>query len=65
MSTHDIPDSCLDGDHDWDQTNRCRDCDVYKHDTGEARFSGGAGARTHPLSDEDYQRQLDKLMRKQ
>lgn len=24
--------------------------------------TGGAGARTQPLSDEDYKRQMDKLM---
>lgn len=28
-----------------------------------ARFSGGAGVRTHPLSDEDYRREMNKLSR--
>lgn len=30
-------------------------------DWGERR-TGGAGATTHPLSNEDYRRQMDKLM---
>jgi len=30
-----------------------------------AQFSGGAGSLTNPLSDEDYEREMNKLMRKE
>ena len=47
----------------FDQLNTCVECGAPKNQHTEARFSGGAGARTHPLSDEDYKRQMDKLAR--
>lgn len=53
------PDVCE--NHDWDQTLCCKVCGTYKHDHTPARFSGGAGVRTHPLSDEDYRREMRKL----
>jgi hypothetical protein len=47
-----------------DQTGVCADCGSDPKQRPMARFSGGAGARTHPLSDEDYRRQRRKLERR-
>lgn len=60
----DVPDACLNGDHDFGQASRCRECNADRADTTTARFSGGAGSTTHPLSDEDYRREMDKLTAK-
>lgn len=59
----DVPESCERGDHDWDQTMRCRDCNYDKNADLSSRRSGGAGSLTSPLSDEDYRREMDKLTR--
>lgn len=42
----------------------CSDCGAHPQADDYARFSGGAGARTHPLSDEDYRREMEKLTAK-
>lgn len=57
----DMPEACLNGDHNYGQGGRCRECGIDRADTTHSRFSGGAGATTHPLSDEDYRREMDKL----
>jgi hypothetical protein len=61
MEPESIPQECIDGNHNFGQAGRCQRCGIDRADTTHARFSGGAGARTHPLSDEDYRRQRDKL----
>lgn len=43
------------------QLGRCRECGADSLDHDPARFSGGAGARTQPLSDDDYKRQMRKI----
>lgn len=48
---------------EFDQLNTCVECGAPKNRHAVARFSGGAGARTHPLSDEDYRREMRKLQR--
>lgn len=48
---------------DFDQLNTCVECGAPKHRHTQAQFTGGSGARTHPLSDEDYRRQRRKLER--
>mgnify|MGYP000603749668 CR=1 FL=1 len=44
-----------------DQLGRCKECGADRLENEPARFSGGAGARTHPVSDEDYRRQMRKI----
>jgi hypothetical protein len=43
------------------QLGRCKECGADRLNHDYAKFSGGAGARTHPLSDEDYRREMEKL----
>lgn len=43
---------------------KCTDCGAFPSDDDPASFTGGAGSRTHPLSDEDYRRQRRKLERR-
>jgi len=47
------------------QLGRCRECGADELDHEPAQFSGGAGSLTNPLSDEDYEREMNKLMRKE
>jgi hypothetical protein len=48
---------------EFDQLNTCVECGAPKHRHTQAQFTGGAGAKTQPLSDEDYHRQMRKLQR--
>lgn len=60
----DIPDSCLNDDHNFGQAGRCKDCGIDRVDTanhGRSRRTGGAGSRTQPLTDEEYREQMKKL----
>ena len=60
--TPEIPDACLNDDHDFDQTGRCRRCNFDRVDTvNHGRRTGGAGSLTHPLTDEEYRKEMDKL----
>ena len=62
--TPDIPDSCLNDNHDFDQTGRCRDCNMDRAATADSwgeRRTGGAGSRTHALTNDEYREQLRKI----
>jgi len=62
--TPEIPDACLNDDHDFDQTGRCRRCNIDRVDTAtgwEDRRSGGAGSRLHALTNGEYRDQMEKL----
>ena len=60
----DIPDSCVEGDHEYDQTGRCTECGIDRVDTYPTeRRTGGAGARVQPCTDREYSRQMRKLER--
>jgi len=64
METPDVPDECLNDNHDFDQTGRCRGCGHDRADTArgwEDRRSGGAGSRTHALTNGEYREQMEKL----
>jgi hypothetical protein len=66
IPTADVPDSCLNDDHDFGQAGRCRDCGVLRVDTTrswEDRRSGGAGSTTHALTNGEYREQMRKLDR--
>lgn len=66
MERPEIPDDCLNDDHDYDQTGRCNECGVYRTDTADGwgdRKTGGAGSRTHALTNEEYREQMEKLGR--
>jgi hypothetical protein len=57
-----IPDSCLNGDHDFGQAGRCQDCGVDRADTYQTeRRSGGAGSLTNPTTDAEYREEMRKL----
>lgn len=47
-----------------DQTNRCETCGEDALDYDPATFSGGAGSRSQPLSDDDYRAEMEKLGRR-
>jgi len=64
METPDVPDSCLNDDHNFDQTGRCRDCGHDRAETADSwenRRSGGAGVRTQPLTNGEHRRRMEKL----
>jgi len=65
METPDVPDSCLNGDHDFGQAGRCRECGVDRVNTEshDTRRTGGAGMATSPLTDEEYRDEMDRLTR--
>ena len=43
------------------QLGRCKQCGEDRLDHEPDRFTGGAGSRTQPLSDEDYRKEIEKL----
>jgi len=60
----DIPDECLNDNHDFGQGGRCRDCGIDRVDTThgwEDRRSGGSGSRLHAPTNGEYERQMEKL----
>jgi hypothetical protein len=62
--TPEIPDECLNDNHDFGQAGRCKRCNVDRVDTAtswEDRRSGGAGSRTHALTNGEYREQMEKL----
>jgi len=61
METPDVPDECLNDNHDYDQTGRCRGCGFDRADSWDSwenRRSGGAGSRTHALTNGEYRDQM-------
>lgn len=59
------PDLPCEGEHDFGQGGRCRACGIDRADTyPDEKRTGGAGARTHPLTDNEYSRQMRKLVEK-
>jgi len=58
----DVPDVCEEGNHEFKQGGRCRVCGIDRADTIQTeRRTGGAGARTQPLSDKGYRRRIMML----
>ncbi len=57
-----MPESCANDNHDFGQAGRCQECGIDRADTyPDERRTGGAGSRTHPLTDREHSRQLRKL----
>jgi hypothetical protein len=47
--------------NDIDQLGTCVGCGTHPNAAPDARRTGGAGARTQPLSDEEYRWEMKKL----
>jgi len=65
MDAPDIPDECLNDNHDFGQAGRCKRCGIDRVNTAvrdwEQRRSGGAGSRTHAMTNREYREQMKKL----
>jgi hypothetical protein len=59
--TQDPPELPCGGDHEFGQGGRC-ECGMTRDDlTPTPRRSGGAGARTSPLTDREYRKAMREL----
>lgn len=64
MDEPEIPEECLNDNHDFDQGGRCRRCGTPRASTArgwEERRSGGAGSLTAPLTNGEYREKMRKL----
>lgn len=59
-----IPDACLNDNHDFGQAGRCNDCGIDRANPYVEKRTGGAGALTQPTTDREYREQMDKLQEK-